>query len=147
MAGAAAEDYVFGTLSTGVENDLTEATKIAHAMVAVYGMSAVIGPVAVGEKEGEVFIGRDLAHMGNVAPKTLELVDEETRRLVREAEDTAKRVIDMNSTLLEDLANALLERETLSGPALRVYLDVVESWPESLVAGANGDRPVRMRAV
>ena len=68
MAGAAAESYVFGMLSTGVEDDIDQATKIAHAMVAVYGMSPAIGPVAIGEKEGQVFIGRDLANMGNVAP-------------------------------------------------------------------------------
>jgi len=146
MAGAAAEDYVFGMLSTGVEGDLGEATKIAHAMVSVYGMSPEIGPVAVGEKEGEVFIGRDLAHLGNVAPKTLELVDEETRRFVREAEDVAKRVIASNSQLLENLANALLEQETLTGPALQVYLAGVASWTEPLVEQTNGRAPVVMRA-
>src|SRR5262249_5532812 len=99
MADGAAADHAFCQLATGVEGDIGEATKIAHAMVSVYGMSPEIGPVAVGEKEGEVFIGRDLAHMGNVAPKTLELVDEETRRFVREAEDLAKRVIASNSQL------------------------------------------------
>src|SRR5262249_22034313 len=132
MAGAAAEDYVFGMLSTGVEGDIEEATKIAHAMVSVYGMSPAIGPVAIGEKPGEVFIGRDLANMGNVAAKTLELVDEETRRIVREAEETAKRALGMNAKLLEELANTLLQAETLSGPALEVYLEAVETWPEPL---------------
>src|SRR5262249_22467925 len=89
MAAAGPEDYVFGMLSTGVEGDLEHATKMAHSMVSVYGMSPAIGPVAVGEKPGEVFIGRDLANMGNVAAKTLELVDAETRRIVRESEETA----------------------------------------------------------
>src|SRR5262249_36097834 len=79
MAGAAAQGFVFGTLSTGAESDLQKATKIAHAMVAVYGMSPAIGPVSVGEKPGEVFIGRDIAQMSNVAAKTLELVDEEMK--------------------------------------------------------------------
>src|SRR5262249_35232821 len=82
MAGAAAEDYVFGMLSTGVQGDLDEATKTAHSMVAIYGMSPELGPVSVGEKPDEVFIARDLASMGNVAPATAELVDSETRRLV-----------------------------------------------------------------
>ena len=59
MAGAAAESYVFGLLSTGVEDDLEQATKMAHSMAAIYGMSPAIGPVTVGEKPGEVFIGRD----------------------------------------------------------------------------------------
>ena len=56
MAGVAAEDYVFGMLSTGGENDLDEATKTAHAMVSVWGMSDAIGPVTVGERPGEIFI-------------------------------------------------------------------------------------------
>jgi cell division protease FtsH len=145
MAGAAAEDYVFGMLSTGVENDLEDASKMAHAMVAFYGMSPAIGPVTIGEKPGEVFIGRDLANMGNVAAKTLELVDEETRRIVREAEETAKRAIGMNATLLEELANVLLEKETLTGPELEELLDQVAPWPEPLVEDTNGHAPVRLR--
>jgi cell division protease FtsH len=145
MAGAAAEDFVFGMLSTGVEGDLEEATHMAHAMVAFYGMSPEIGPVTIGEKPGEVFIGRDLANMGNVAAKTLELVDAETRRIVRGAEETAKKVIEANAALLEDLANTLLQSETLSGPALEVYLDAVTPWPQPLLPAPNGDSRVRMR--
>jgi cell division protease FtsH len=133
MAGAAAEDFVFGMLSTGVEDDLEHATKTAHAMAAVYGMSEEIGPVAIGEKPGEVFIGRDLANMGNVAPASQELVDSETRRFVREAEEVAKRVLAMNAAVLDDLANALVVSETLTGAALEVYLDGVQRWPKPLV--------------
>jgi cell division protease FtsH len=138
MAGVAAEDYVFGMLSTGGENDLDQATKTAHSMVSVYGMSEAVGPVTVGEKPGEVFIGRDLAHMGNVAAATQELVDSETRRIVHDAEDTAKRVIAMNRDALEELANALLDAETLAGPALDVFLEAVRPWPHPLVPGLNG---------
>jgi len=145
MAGAAAEDYVFGMLSTGVENDLEEASKMAHAMVSFYGMSPAIGPVTIGEKPGEVFIGRDLANMGNVAAKTLELVDEETRRIVREAEDTAKRAVAMNADVLEELANTLLEAETLTGPRLELLLAKTVEWPEPLVEYTNGRAPVQLR--
>jgi len=141
MGGAAAESFVFGTLSTGVEDDLEQATKIAHSMVAVYGMSQAVGPVAVGEKQGQVFIGRDLANMGNVAAATLELVDGETRRLVHEAEDTAKQVLELNVAVLQDLANSLLREETLSGPSLDVYMEAVELWPEPLIKDAAGHEP------
>jgi cell division protease FtsH len=147
MAGAAAEDYVFGMLSTGVESDIEEATRMAHAMVAFYGMSPEIGPVTIGEKPGEVFIGRDLANMGNVAAQTLQLVDEETRRIVRESEDTARQIVEVNAKLLDELANTLLESETLSGPALEVFLEAVEPWPTPLVDVRNGDSPVKMRVV
>jgi cell division protease FtsH len=145
MAGAAAEDFVFGMLSTGVEGDIDEATKIAHSMVAVFGMSPAIGPVAIGEKPGEVFIGRDIASMGNVAAKTAELVDGETRRIVREAEETARDVVALNAQLLEELANTLLEKETLTGPALEVFLAGVQEWPKPLVDAINGDAPVKLR--
>jgi len=149
MAGAAAESYVFGMLSTGVEDDLAEATKIAHSMAAVYGMSPAIGPVAVGEKPGEVFIGRDLANLGNVAAATLELVDSETRRMVYEAEETAKRVLEINAAVLEDLANSLVASETLSGPSLDVFLEAVKPWPEPLLEDSNGGdahaSPIRQR--
>jgi cell division protease FtsH len=146
MAGVAAEDYVFGMLSTGGENDLNEATTTAHAMVSVYGMSEAIGPVTVGEKPGEVFIGKEMANTANVAAATHELVDSETRRLAHEAEDTAKQIIQMNRQVLDELANALVEAETLAGPALEVFLEAVVAWPHPLVQGLNGNAPnVRLR--
>jgi cell division protease FtsH len=145
MAGVAAEDYVFGMLSTGGENDLDEATKTAHAMVSVWGMSEAIGPVTVGEKPGEVFIARELANTANVAAATHELVDSETRRLTHEAEDTAKQIIDMNRHVLDELANELVEAETLAGPTLDIFLANVLAWPHPLVHGLNGNAPVTLR--
>jgi cell division protease FtsH len=141
MAGVAAEDYVFGMLSTGGENDLDEATKTAHAMVSVWGMSEAIGPVTVGEKPGEIFIARDLAKTANIAAATHELVDSETRRLTHDAEDTAKQIIEMNRAILEELANTLLDAETLSGPALDTFLEAVLPWRAPLVKGVNGHVP------
>jgi len=133
MGGTAGESYVFATLSTGVEDDLDQATKIAHSMVAVYGMSPAVGPVTVGEKEGQVFVGRDLTQMGNVAAAALELVDSEVRRIVHDAEDTAKQILAMNAQVLQDLANSLMRAETLSGPSLDVYMEAVAVWPEPLI--------------
>jgi cell division protease FtsH len=141
MGGVAAESYVFGTLSTGGEGDIDQVTKIAHSMCASYGMSPAIGPVAIGEKEGQVFIGRDLANMGNVAPAALELVDSEVRRFVHDAEETAKRVLMLNVSVLENLANSLLRSETLSGPSLDVYMEAVKRWPHPLVKEADGHAP------
>ncbi len=141
MAGVAAEDYVFGMLSTGGENDLDEATKTAHAMVSVWGMSEAIGPVTVGEKPGEIFIARELANTANVAAATHELVDSETRRLAHEAEDTARQIIEMNKEILEELANTLIDAETLSGPALDAFLEAVLPWQQPLVKGVNGHVP------
>ena len=141
MAGVAAEDYVFAMLSTGGDADLEEATKTAYTMVAVYGMSEAVGPIAVGQAPDETFISREVTQMGHVAAATLELVDRETARLVREAEDTAKRVLDLNADVLEDLANALVEQETLSGAALDVYIEAVKPWRRPLVEGLGGEPP------
>ena len=134
MAGVAAEDYVFGMLSTGSDSDLEEATRTAFLMVAVYGMSSAIGPVAVSKAPEEAFISKDVTRMGHVSAETLEHVDRETTRLVREAEDTARRIIDENAEVLDGLANALVVQETLSGAALDVYLEGVKRWPLDLVA-------------
>jgi cell division protease FtsH len=147
MGGAAAESYVFAMLSTGVEDDLDQATKIAHAMVAIYGMSAAVGPVTIGEKQGQVFIGRDLANMGNVAAGALDIVDTETRRMVHEAEDTAKLILAENAQVLQDLANSLMRSETLSGPSLDVYMEAVTVWREPLVKELAGHvSPIQMQA-
>jgi cell division protease FtsH len=146
MGGAAAESFVFAMLSTGVEEDLDQATKIAHSMVAIYGMSPAVGPVTIGEKEGQVFIGRDLANMGNVAPAALELVDSETRRIVHEAEDTAKQILAGNAQVLQDLANSLLRTETLSGPSLDVYMEAVQLWRDPLMKELAGhESPIVMQ--
>ena len=146
MGGLAAESLVFGTLSTGNQEDIDHATKVAHSMVAFYGMSPAIGPVAIGEKEGQVFIGRDLANMGNVAAQSLELVDSETRRIVHEAEDIAKQILAANAGVLDDLANSLVRAETLSGPSLDVYMEAVTLWSEPLLKDAAGyQSPIRLR--
>jgi cell division protease FtsH len=146
MGGTAAESYVFSTLSTGVEDDLDSATKMANAMVSAYGMSPAVGPVTVGEKQGQVFVGRDITHMGNVAPAALELVDSETRRIVHEAEDTAKQILAMNASVLQDLANSLMRSETLSGPSLEVYMEAVRTWREPLIKDLVGfAAPIEMQ--
>ena len=82
MAGAAGEQLYFGQLSTGVEGDLDRASKLARSMVVSYGMSSVFGPVSIGEKAGEVFLGRDIQNLSNVSPVQQELVEGEVRRSV-----------------------------------------------------------------
>ena len=141
MGGLAAESYVFGSLSTGGVEDIDTATKTAHAMVASYGMSPAVGPVAIGEKEGQVFVGRDITNMGNVAAQSLELVDGETRRIVHEAEETAKQILALNREVLDDLANSLVRAETLSGPSLDVYMEAVKIWSEPLIKESAGHMP------
>ncbi len=126
VAGAAGERMAFGRLSTGVSDDLHAATSLARSMVTSFGMSDALGPVTIGEKGGEVFLGASLQDLGSIGPSTLDLIDREVERLVGEAEAQATVVLDRNWASVEETANALLEQETLSGVALEAVLSTVQ---------------------
>jgi cell division protease FtsH len=133
MAGAAGEQLYFGQLSTGVEGDLDRASKLARSMVVSYGMSPEFGPVSIGEKAGEVFLGRDIQNLGNISPVQLELIDNEVRRMVIDSYDIAQRVIQHNTEAMEELIATLLEQETLSGVALEALLSAVRPYEGDLM--------------
>jgi cell division protease FtsH len=113
--GRVAEEMIFGPekVTTGAGNDIERATAMARRMVMQFGMSDVVGPMAVGESEQEVFLGRDLGHRRQVSERTSQLVDEEIKRLLDESFEKARTVLEENEGLLESIALALLERETL----------------------------------
>jgi cell division protease FtsH len=125
-AGAAGERIAFGHVSTGVSDDLHAATTLARSMVTSFGMSEALGPVTIGEKGGEVFLGASLQDLGSVGPSTLDLIDREVERLVGDAEARAAFVLDRNWNAVEETAHALLEQETLSGVALEAVLSTVQ---------------------
>jgi cell division protease FtsH len=125
VAGTAGERIAFGSLSTGVSDDLHAATSLARSMVTSFGMSPALGPVTIGEKGGEVFLGASLQDLGSVGPSTLDLIDREVERLVGDAEARAGFILDRYWNAVEETANALLEQETLSGVALDAVLSTV----------------------
>ena len=125
VAGTAGERTAFGHVSTGVSDDLHAATSLARTMVTSFGMSEALGPVTIGEKGGEVFLGASLQDLGSVGPATLDLIDREVERLVGDAEARAAAILDRNWQTVEETANALLEHETLSGVALEAVLSTV----------------------
>jgi cell division protease FtsH len=126
VAGYGAEKIEFGVVSTGVHDDLHAATALARSMVTSYGMSEELGPVTVGEKEGEVFLGASLQDLGSIAPATLELIDREVERIVKGAVAQAEEVLTNNWSAVYETANALIEHETLSGVALDAVLSTVK---------------------
>jgi cell division protease FtsH len=126
VAGYAAEKIEFGVASTGVHDDLHSATGIAREMVTSYGMSDALGPVTIGEKAGEVFLGASLQELGSVGPATLELIDREVERIVGDAVGTAEEILRTNWSAVYETANALVEQETLSGVALDAVLSTVK---------------------
>jgi cell division protease FtsH len=126
VSGTAGERIAFGELSTGVSDDLHAATTLARSMVSSYGMSEALGPVTIGEKGGEIFLGAALQDLGSVGPSTLDVIDREVERLVGDAEAKAAAVLDRNWEAVEETAAALLEQETLSGVGLEAVLSTVE---------------------
>ncbi len=129
LSGTAAEWTEFGEGSTGAMDDLHAATKLARQMVTSFGMSPALGSVTIGEAGGEVFLGNSLQDMGSVGPHTLDVIDEETERIVEEAKARAIHVLGLNWETVQETARALMEQETLSGVALDAVLSTVTQIP------------------
>jgi cell division protease FtsH len=115
FGGRVAEEIIFGAdkVTTGAGNDIERATALARRMVTQFGMSEVIGPLAVGDKEQEIFLGREFAQRREISERTAQMVDAEVKRLVDEAYARATQIISENRELLDRIAVALLDRETI----------------------------------
>jgi len=122
MGGRAAEKMIFDHLSTGAANDLRQATQLAREMVRKYGMSDAIGPVSYEEEGAEVFLGRDFATQKSYSEKVAEEIDAEVARMLNELYDDASQLLLENRDTLDQVADALLERETLEGSDLERIL-------------------------
>ena len=118
LAGRAAEELVFQDFSTGAESDISQATKIARKMVMEYGMSQLLGPRAFGRKEELVFLGREISEQRNYSEKVALEIDEEVQRLINEAYQTAKDILQEKRAKLNHIAQELIAKETIEGEAL-----------------------------
>jgi cell division protease FtsH len=115
FGGRVAEEIIFGAdkITTGAGNDIERATGLARRMVTQFGMSEVIGPLAVGDKEQEIFLGREFAQRREISERTAQKVDDEVKRLIDEAYARATQILSENRDLLDRIAVALLDRETI----------------------------------
>lgn len=115
FGGRVAEEMIFGAnaVTTGAGNDIERATSMARRMVTSFGMSEVIGLVAVGDNEQEVFLGREIQQRRTVSEHTHRMVDQEVKRILDDAHQTAHDVLSEHDDLLESIAQALLDRETI----------------------------------
>ena len=113
LGGRVAEEIKFKEVTTGAHNDFEKATKIARSMVTEYGMSN-LGPVQLEQNEGSVFLGRDYNKSKNFSDAVALEIDEEVRRIINEQYKVTKKIISENMDLLELIANALLEYETIT---------------------------------
>lgn len=112
LGGRVAEKLVLDDISTGASNDIERATEIARGMVTKYGMSDKIGPISFNSNE-EVFLGRDFATSKNMSDATAAIIDSEIKRIVDEAYERCSRLISDNMPMLDKIAAALLEHETI----------------------------------
>ena len=100
-------------MTTGASNDIERATEIAHKMVKLWGMSSVMGPMAYGEDEGEVFLGRQVTKHKHISDETFTKVDSEIRKIIDTNYSAAYKIIKDNRDILDAMAAALVEFETI----------------------------------
>ncbi|MBE8189505.1 MAG: ATP-dependent zinc metalloprotease FtsH [Candidatus Thioglobus sp.] len=115
FGGRIAEELIYGpdAVTTGASNDIERASEIAHKMVKLWGMSEVMGPLAYGEEEGEVFLGRQVTKHKHISDKTFDLIDSEIRKVIDKNYKIAYKLLQDNKDILHAMAKALIEFETI----------------------------------
>ncbi|HEW81846.1 MAG TPA: ATP-dependent zinc metalloprotease FtsH, partial [Nitrospirae bacterium] len=122
MGGRAAEEIALGHMTTGAGNDIQRATDMARKMVCEWGMSEKLGPVAFGKHEEQIFLGKDFAKQKDYSEKTAQDIDAEIRSIVGERYEYAQKLLTDNKNILENIAQALLERETLGASDIEALI-------------------------
>ena len=137
LGGRAAEEVVFGEVTTGAEDDIQKATQLARRMVTEYGMSDRLGPRTYGKRETLIFLGRDLNEIRNYSEKIAQEIDAEVNRLILEAYQRAREVLLANRPKLDRLAAYLLAHESVEGEDLKRLLGDEPAGPEGTRAAAD----------
>ena len=122
LGGRVAEELIFESVTSGASNDLERATAIARKMVCEWGMSDKLGPLSYGEKEGEVFLGRDYGHVKNYSEATAMAIDDEIRRIVEECYERTTEILSQHKDSLIIVSEALLERENMDGSEIKAMI-------------------------
>jgi cell division protease FtsH len=143
MGGRVAEEVVFSQQTTGASNDIERATQLARRMVCEWGMSDALGPLNFGKREDTVFLGRDIAQPRDYSEETAIQIDGEVRRIVEENHQRARQILVDNRDVLDAIAFALLERETLDLKEMdeiivRVKPDTLDEAPGKVKEDSGG---------
>ncbi len=146
LGGRVAEELTIGDFTTGASDDISRATATARDMVTQYGMSAKLGPMTFGQKESQPFLGRDFGHQPDYSAEVAFEIDREVRALVDQAHDEALEVLVANRAVLEELADMLMERETVEKEELAALLAKVTPRPSRKIkplmnGSGNGRAP------
>ena len=126
LGGRVAEKLTLDDISTGASNDIERATKIARAMVTTYGMSDALGPMTYGTNDEEVFLGRDFNKIRNYSEEVAAKIDNEMRRIIDSAYHKTETLLSENMEKLDRVAQALLEKETISGKEFEMLFEGVQ---------------------
>ncbi|WP_414575834.1 ATP-dependent zinc metalloprotease FtsH3 [Anabaena sp. CCY 9402-a] len=124
LGGRLAEEIIFGEeeVTTGASNDLQQVARVARQMITRFGMSDKLGPVALGRQQGNMFLGRDIMSERDFSEETAAAIDEEVRKLVDTAYDRAKDVLVSNRHILDQIAQMLVDKETVDADELQEIL-------------------------
>jgi cell division protease FtsH len=138
LAGQAAEELIFKETTTGAQNDIEEATKLAHKMVTTYGMSQKLGPRTFGRREEMVFLGREIAEQRDYSEKVAQEIDEEVHSIIQHANDKAKRLLTKNRARLVHITEKLIAEETIEGEELeRAFTEPITAKTKAQVSAVT----------
>ena len=144
FGGRAAEELVFGHMTTGAGDDIEKATELARKMVCEWGMSKELGPMTFGKREEQIFLGRDIAHHKDYSEHTAIEIDREVRRIIDEAYQKARQLLTDHMSLLNSVAERLLEKEVLDGSEVEA---MVKAFQEGRpMPPSRADAPARPTA-
>lgn len=128
LGGRTAEELIFVDPTTGASNDIEKATQIARRMVTEYGMSDKLGPLQYGKPEGEVFLGRDYSRSRDYSNEVAAAVDDEIRKLITQAHEEARIILETHIDALHRIAAALIEKESLDADEVAEIFHDVPKW-------------------
>jgi cell division protease FtsH len=126
LGGRAAEELVFGEISTGAQDDLEKSTKLVRRMITEYGMSDELGPMTYGTRHDQVFLGRDLMRDRDYSEEVASAIDREVRHIVMQQYDRAKSILRNHRDVLNRMAQALVEKETLAAEEILALVGPAE---------------------
>ena len=147
LGGRVAEELIVGDITTGASNDIERASKVARQMVTEYGMSDTIGPLTLGQKQHEVFLGRDFNSQPDYSEHVAFEIDSEVRRMIDEAHDEALEILQEHRAKLDELAGRLIERETIEREEVEAFLSDIPKRPQRDVAVRGAGLAISRSAV
>ena len=141
LGGRVAEELKIGDITTGAGDDIRKATATAKEMVTQYGMSAKLGPITLGQRDSQPFLGKEFGHAPDYSGQVAYQIDLEVRHLLDEAHDEALEILVENHHVLEHLATKLLEVETVDGSLLDEIFEPINKRPTRAVSAPGAEEP------